>query len=79
MEDSNQKRSLSASSSALFYTFVVLLELLGLACIVLVFVWTKKYLDGFGWHGTGKEFDYHPVFMVIGMVVLFGNCKFVPT
>jgi len=56
---------------SLFTSLVVILEILGLASIVLVVEWAKKYLGGFG--AFANEFNYHPVFMVIGMIFLFGN------
>lgn len=32
------------------------------------------YRQGFAWHdNVAKEFNYHPLFMIIGMVFLYGN------
>jgi cytochrome b-561 len=36
----------------------------------MVGVWTGHYLDGFAWDGSGKEFNYHPVFMIVSMIFL---------
>lgn len=57
-----------------FYVLVIMLEFLGLLCIVLVLVWTSKYLGGLEWDTASKHlFNYHPLFMVLGLVVMFGN------
>jgi len=61
------------SMKTLFYVLIALLEVVGIACIILVAVWTNKYLGGYAWDGSGKEFNYHPVLMVIGLVFLYGN------
>ena len=60
----------------IFYEIVVCLELVGILCFALVLYWTKHYFNGFAWDGSGKEFNYHPLFMVTGMVLLYGNGKY---
>ena len=59
-----------------FRLYVILMELMALISFVLVLVWTEKYLGGFAWDGSGKTFNYHPVMMVLGMVIVYGNCKY---
>ncbi|XP_035688209.1 cytochrome b561-like isoform X2 [Branchiostoma floridae] len=49
------------------------IEALGVAAIAMVCYWTAHYRGGFAWDGTGQEFNWHPVFMVVGMVFLYGN------
>ena len=66
-----------AAQSTIFYLLIVLLEVLGLACLTVVGIWCSHYLGGFAWDGSSKEFNYHPLFMVIGMVFLYGNCKWI--
>lgn len=57
------------------FTFlVVLAQIFGLAAVVLVAVWMDHFRLGFAWHDdVAKEFNYHPLFMIIGMVFLYGN------
>uniref|UniRef100_A0A131YCL2 Integral to membrane n=1 Tax=Rhipicephalus appendiculatus TaxID=34631 RepID=A0A131YCL2_RHIAP len=49
-------------------------QLFGLGCVLMVVVWTSHYFGGFSGPSNPKtEFNYHPVFMVLGMVFLYGN------
>ena len=41
--------------------------------MVFVSFWNAQWRGGFAWDGTGKQFNWHPVFMVTGLVVLYGN------
>ena len=41
-------------------------------------IWMKHYLEGFSWDGTQREFDYHPLCMVIGLVFLYSEGKIFP-
>lgn len=45
---------------------------LGLVCVVLVSVWGSHFRGGFKWDGSGQEFNWHPVLMTAGLVVLYG-------
>jgi len=42
---------------------------------VLTGIWMKHYLGGFAWDGSGHEFDYHPLCMVISLVFLYSEGK----
>nr|XP_046242152.1 lysosomal membrane ascorbate-dependent ferrireductase CYB561A3 isoform X2 [Scatophagus argus] len=55
-----------------FYIFYVLSLLLGLACVVCVCLWNSKWRGGFAWDGSALQFNWHPVLMVTGLVVLYG-------
>jgi len=59
-----------------FYVTYLLCLVLGIVCVVLVAFWNYTYRGGFAWDGSAKQFNWHPVFMVTGMVVLFGNGTF---
>ena len=58
------------TSRLTFALSVTLLQCFGIAILVMVGVWTGHYLDGFAWDGSGKEFNYHPVFMIVSMIFL---------
>lgn len=60
-----------------FYITYLLCLILGIACVVLVVHWNFMYRDGFAWDGSSKNFNWHPVLMVTGMLVLYGNAAVV--
>ena len=49
---------------------VTFLECFGIAILVMIVVWCARYRGGFGWDGSAKEFNYHPVFMFTSMIFL---------
>lgn len=59
-----------------FKVLYVLTQLCGLTMIVLVGTWIGQHFGGLG--GTDhpkQEFNWHPLFMTIGFIYLYGNCK----
>lgn len=56
----------------LFVPFVTLAQILGLASVVVTAVWMGHYWKGFQW-SSDEVFNYHPLFMVIGMVFLYAD------
>ncbi|VDM01091.1 unnamed protein product [Schistocephalus solidus] len=46
------------------------ISIVGLLAVILVFVWIQSYDDGFP---NQLVFDYHPPFMVLGMIFCFGE------
>ena len=54
----------------------IIAEWLALISLVLIIYWAKEFYVGFAWDGSGKEFNYHPVFMTLGLVIIYGNCKY---
>ncbi|XP_053181225.1 lysosomal membrane ascorbate-dependent ferrireductase CYB561A3 isoform X1 [Scomber japonicus] len=55
-----------------FYLCYLLCLGLGLACVVCVCLWNVHWRKGFAWDGSGLQFNWHPVLMVTGLVVLYG-------
>ncbi|KAA0717009.1 Cytochrome b ascorbate-dependent protein 3 [Triplophysa tibetana] len=60
-----------------FYVTYLMCLFLGITCVVLVSHWNYSYRGGFAWDGSNKHFNWHPVLMVTGMVVLYGNAAIV--
>ncbi|XP_076843184.1 lysosomal membrane ascorbate-dependent ferrireductase CYB561A3 [Brachyhypopomus gauderio] len=64
-------------SAGAFYAAHALCVLLSVVCVLLVAHWNSSYREGFAWDGTAKQFNWHPVLMVVGLVVLYGNAAVV--
>lgn len=60
-----------------FLPFAALLGTLGFLCVVFTGFWSHHWRGGFAWDGSAKMFNWHPVFMVTGMLVLYGAGKWV--
>jgi len=63
------------ASPVLFIVTVLAIQILGILAMALTGIWMKHYLKGFGWDGTEREFDYHPLCMVISLVFLYSEGK----
>lgn len=57
-----------------FVRYYVTAQILGLLSVVGVFYWCFAYGGGFALSGSAL-FNWHPLFMTIGMLYLLGNCK----
>lgn len=55
-----------------FYICFLLCLCLGLACVFCVCLWFNRWSDGFAWDGSERQFNWHPVLMVSGLVVVYG-------
>lgn len=62
-----------------FLPFCALLGILGSACVAFVSAWCQYWRGGFSWDGSAQTFNWHPVLMVTGLVVLYGTGKREPT
>ncbi|XP_064455259.1 transmembrane ascorbate-dependent reductase CYB561-like [Ornithodoros turicata] len=55
-----------------------LVQVVGIACVALVAVWTSHFLGGFaGPHKPNLEFNFHPLFMVLALVICYGNATLI--
>lgn len=49
-------------------------QFIGALAVILVAIWMGRYDGGFAWRDRPEQqFHYHPLFMVIGMVFLYGE------
>lgn len=55
-----------------FYLCYLLCLGLGVACVACVCVWNHRWRGGFVWDGSAMQFNWHPVLMVTGLVVVYG-------
>ncbi|EDO43587.1 predicted protein [Nematostella vectensis] len=67
----------NGGSTKTFIASVSLIQVLGIIAIVLTGIWMGKYRGGFAWDGSGQQFNYHPVCMVIGLVYLYSEAMIV--
>ena len=61
-------------SLAKFTMGIIAAQIVGLVMVILCGVWMGSYLGGFGWQAA-TVFNYHPLFMSIGMIFLYGDGK----
>ena len=54
-----------------FYLSCLVLGSLGSMCILLSIYWVQYWRGGFAWDGSVLMFNWHPVLMVAGMVVIY--------
>lgn len=55
-----------------FFQLYVVAHVVGLLSILLVLYWCVSFAGGFGLYG-GPLFQWHPLFMTIGLIYLMGN------
>lgn len=58
-----------------FLPYSILVGNLAILCLGLTIYWSQHWLGGFAWDGSRKMFNWHPVLMVTGMVILYGIGK----
>ncbi|KAK7896073.1 hypothetical protein WMY93_021398 [Mugilogobius chulae] len=56
-----------------FYFLYGLCLCLSLLCALFVVSWGLYWRGGFAWDGSQLHFNWHPVLMVSGLVILYGN------
>ncbi|NWY54975.1 CYAC3 protein, partial [Chionis minor] len=60
-----------------FLPFCAFLGGLGFVCVAFVSAWCQHWRGGFAVDGSAQMFNWHPVLMVTGMVVLYGAAALV--
>lgn len=60
-----------------FYLSCLALGSLGSLCVLFTAYWMRYWRGGFAWDGSLLMFNWHPVLMVAGMVVLYGAASLV--
>lgn len=62
-----------------FRLLYLITQLIGTAIIILIASWIGLHLGGFSWDYENPKvlFNFHPIFMTIGMVFLYGNCELI--
>ncbi|NWR95349.1 CYAC3 protein, partial [Furnarius figulus] len=60
-----------------FPPFLAFLGSLGVLCVALVGTWCQHWRGGFSLDGGIRTFNWHPVLMVTGLVVLYGAAALV--
>ncbi|VDL49856.1 unnamed protein product [Hymenolepis diminuta] len=51
----------------------VIAQVFGLGAVIMCIVWLGYYHGGYDWNNPTLVFNYHPVFLVLGMVFCFGD------
>lgn len=59
-----------------FRIIYMIQHMVGVTIIILMCAWVSLFLGGFGTSHPSIEFNWHPVLMTIGMVYMYGNCKY---
>ncbi|CAH8559746.1 unnamed protein product [Schistosoma rodhaini] len=72
MDRYDHVESHSGSSKSFIY-LVIISQIFGLLAVILTAVWLGKYWGGFSWTNANTVFNYHPLFMVLGLVFLYGD------
>lgn len=63
----------SDGQSRVFIGLVISSQILGILCVILTGVWLGTGWGGFDWMDKRAVFNYHPLFMVLGLVFLYGD------
>ncbi|KAI1288256.1 Plasma membrane ascorbate-dependent reductase CYBRD1 [Halotydeus destructor] len=71
--ESRKTGGMSRDQRRLLYCLYAVAQILGVNSIILILVWSIKYTGGFGWSNPDTRFNWHPLFMITGFIVLSGN------
>lgn len=60
-----------------FMLLVILAQIAGGLGVILMAVWMGSFQGGFEWGDNDDlKFNYHPMFMTIGLIFIYGDGKF---
>lgn len=60
-----------------FRLFYLVAHVISIIIFVLVASWIGIHLGGLAWSSNPAiQFNWHPLLMTLGMVILYGNCKY---
>ncbi|KAG7238641.1 hypothetical protein INR49_030715 [Caranx melampygus] len=63
--------------SVCFYVTYALCVCLSLLCVLMMSCWLSQWRGGFSWDDPALQANWHPVLMLAGLVVLYGNAAVV--
>ena len=72
-ESIQQSEQQQRNAMRIFTSLVLAAQVFGLLSVILVAVWMGHFAGGFSWSDNSHQFNYHPLFMIIGMVFLYGE------
>lgn len=69
---------MASESRSLFMALVTISQIFGVGSVVLMGIWLGKFQGGFGWgYKNAHKFNYHPLFMTIGLIFIYGDGKLI--
>lgn len=78
METNNGGQTREPVRLEIFNLIYIIIQLIGVTIIILMASWVFGYLGGLSWSATPNiQFNWHPLLMSIGMIYLYGNCKWI--
>lgn len=69
------KNGLAVVDHASVIRIYIVTQSIGAVLLLLLFFWIILHLGGFGFDNPSIVFNFHPWFMIIGFIVIYGNGK----
>lgn len=60
----------------LYNRLYYLSQTISVLLLILILIWVYNYLNGFGFDDPSQTFNYHPMFMFIGFILIYSNGNF---